>query len=73
MKDLFSREDRIRTPIKGLRAKLRIALKANGVTAKFRTDHLRNGTLLVISKEDIILPFDEFNGYKLKTHKLTSN
>lgn len=37
----------VRTPIKGLRLKLRTALRAAGVTGKFGTDVMRNGSLRV--------------------------
>ena len=67
----FPRETRARTPIRGLRTKLRIALKQSGINDKFRTDHLRNNTLVVISKNDIKLPFTEFEGYVVKVIKST--
>jgi len=45
----FSASSRIRTPIKGLRQKVRTAIRATGVTAKFQTDILRDGRIVVIS------------------------
>ena len=65
MEDFSSREDRVRTPVKGLRQRLRVALKAAGVTQKFRTDHLRKDVLVVMSKKRIKLPFDVFEGMPL--------
>ncbi len=41
-------ESRVRTPVKGLRTKLRTMLRAVGVTGKFRTDVHRDGRLFVI-------------------------
>ena len=68
--DFASRERRIREPVKGLRQRLRIALKAAGITQKFRTDHGRNfegrfpgkggDFLIVIAAEHFRLPFDTF-------------
>jgi hypothetical protein len=76
MRDYTSRESRVRTPVKGLRQRLRIALRAAGVTAKFRTDHVRrhephltNGSLIVMSKEAIALPFHTFEGYTVYAYK----
>lgn len=66
MNDLGSREDRVRTPVSGLRQKLRVALKSSGVTAKFRTDHTRRGELMVLSKKAIKLPFDAFEGLPVR-------
>lgn len=66
MKDFGSREDRVRTPVSGLRQRLRVALKAAGVTAKFRTDHTRKNVLLVMSKVAITLPFTAFEGYEVR-------
>jgi len=61
----YSIERRARTPTKGLRCKLRMAIKRSGITAKFSTDELRNGTLLVKSKELIRIPFSHFEGRKV--------
>lgn len=73
MKDFASRERRVRTPVKGLRQRLRIALRAAGVQQKFRTDHGRSfegrfygkagGFLIVMSKEYIKLPFETFDEF----------
>lgn len=69
VKDLYSVEDRVRTPVKGLRVKLRTALRAAGVVGKFRTDHLRSHgqgeTLVVLSNPMMVLPFDTFQGIKV--------
>lgn len=72
MRDFAPREQRVRTPVKGLRQRLRVALKAAGVTQKFRTDHGRNfegrfpgkggDFLIVLSKEYFKLPFGTFDG-----------
>jgi len=59
-------DSRARTPVKGLRARLRTALRAAGIVEKFRTDLHRNGTLYIISKHTIQLPFDTFEEYPLK-------
>lgn len=70
MRDYGSREQRVRTPVKGLRQRLRVALRAAGVRGRFRTDHMRRheshhicGSLLVLSKKHIVLPFHTFEGY----------
>jgi hypothetical protein len=47
-------QQRIRTPIKGLRQKVRIALREAGVTGKLTTDVLRNGDIVVASEHDSI-------------------
>ena len=59
-------EDRARNPVKGLRARFRKALIDAGVKAKFRTDERRDGTLVVVSKQDITLPFDNYEGYRVR-------
>ncbi|PPD55560.1 MAG: hypothetical protein CTY12_00860 [Methylotenera sp.] len=59
-------ENRARTPTKGLRVRLRKALREAGVTAKFRTDERRNGSLVVLSKEKIVLPFELFERYRVR-------
>lgn len=66
--EYFEVETRARKPIKGLRVKLRTALRAAGVKDKFRTDLLRSGVLAVISKAKITLPFEEFEGHKVKLY-----
>jgi len=66
MKDFSSREDRVRTPVKGLRQRLRVAVRAAGVMEKFRTDHTRKNLLLIMSKEAISLPFTTFEGHEVR-------
>lgn len=62
-------DNRARTPVKGLRARFRTELRNAGVAGKFRTDLHRNGTLYIISKHDIQVPFTTFNGYPIKVVK----
>lgn len=68
MQDFASQEQRIRTPVKGLRQRLRVALRTAGVTAKFRTDHGRSFMgyggpfLIVMTKEYFKIPIDKFEG-----------
>lgn len=66
MRDFGAREDRARDPVRGLRQRLRVALRAAGVTAKFRTDHLRTGDLVVMAHEPLTLPFSQFEGRTVK-------
>lgn len=78
MKDFGSFEDRVRQPVRGLRQRLRVALRAAGFMAKFRTDHARNGTLLVMIRAQqgpdgvlvpgpvMPLPLCEFEGHPVK-------
>lgn len=66
MRDFGAREDRVRDPIRGLRQRLRVALRDAGVTAKFRTDHLRTGDLIVMVREPFKLPFSQFEGRTVK-------
>jgi len=68
MRDFASREDRIRTPVKGLRQRLRVALRKAGVHGKFRTDHGRTfegrlGQFLIVMSRDpnFKLPFHTFD------------
>jgi hypothetical protein len=51
-----------RTPTKGLRQKLRIELRRLGVKGRFRTDELRNGSLMVEGDGLGPLPIEEFEG-----------
>lgn len=52
---------RARTPVDGLRQRLRIALRAAGVDGKFKTDLLRDGSLIVRTPEALAAqPFDRF-------------
>lgn len=60
-------ENRARTPTKGLRARFRKALIDAGVTAKFRTDERRSdSSLVVLSKENIVMPFESFEKYRVR-------
>lgn len=54
---------RARSPVPGLRQRLRVALRAAGVKGKFSTDLVRNGSLIVRC-EDIWdePPIQEFEG-----------
>lgn len=61
-------ERRARNPTKGLRLRLRTALRAAGVTGKFRTDERRGGSLVVLGHNELItLPFTEFEGYPVRS------
>lgn len=54
----------VRQPTKGLRLRLRTALRAMGVTGKFGTDELRGKTLRV--KGDVSdKPISEFEGHQV--------
>ena len=66
--DFGNREDRRRVPTKGIRTRLRTLLKKMGVTFKYRTDEKRDGTLLVMCREEVILPITEFEGRKVKSY-----
>ena len=66
--DFGSREDRKNKPTKGLRCKLRTHLRSLGVIGKFRTDELKNGTLIV--KGLLEIPINEFEGRKVILYKL---
>ena len=76
MRDFGAVEDRVRTPVRGLRQRLRIALRAAGFKSKFRTDHLRHspeahiqGDALVVMVEKYEqLPFHEFEGRLVWLH-----
>lgn len=70
--DHGERGDRVRTPVKGLRQRLRIALKSAGVTAKFRTDHLRDDSLIVKSTEFLGQPLASFEGHHIRYTKTPS-
>lgn len=61
----FSVTSKIRTPIKGLRQKLRNAVRTAGITEKFSTEVLRDGRIAVISEKNIVIPFQEFEGRKV--------
>ena len=64
--DFGSRSDRARTPSKGIRVRLRTALRNAGIVDKFRTDEARDGTLLIIVNNPITLPFVEFEGRTIR-------
>lgn len=69
MKDFGSREDRARTPTKGLRQRLRVELKRLGFKHKFRTDELRHTNTLVVMTKDktcTSLPLKQFEGHEVK-------
>lgn len=59
-------DNRAHTPTKGIRVRLRTAIKAAGITQKFRTDEKRDLTLVVISKENLFLPFHSFEGRNVR-------
>jgi len=66
---MYSREDYFRTPSRGLRQRLRIALRRMGFIGKFKTVHLRRDAghnqpcLVVIARSgQTNLPFTEFDG-----------
>lgn len=65
MKDFGSHEDRIKNKVQGLRQKLRIELKNKGLIGTFRTDQLKDGTLMVISGVSQLCPINEFLGHKV--------
>ena len=52
--------------MKGVRCRLRMALRKAGLKGKFRTDETRKGELLVMAKMPIQLPFTEFEGKKVR-------
>jgi len=69
---MFPREDRIRTPVSGIRQRLRIALRHLGFPGKFKTVHLRRdgglnqSCLIVIAKSgQTELPMTEFEGMNI--------
>lgn len=60
---MSSQEERIRTPIRGIRQRLRLAVKASGFDGKFSTDLLRDGRLKIVIKSDVRpVLFNEFEG-----------
>lgn len=61
----FSITSKIRTPIKGLRQKLRNAVRSAGIIEKFATEVLRDGRMAVISEKEFTIPFQEFEGRKV--------
>jgi hypothetical protein len=70
VRDLFSREERARTPVKGIRLRLRTAVRKLGIREKFRTDVLRGNLtsdhrLAIITDTKFDLPFDSFEGMKI--------
>lgn len=72
VKDLFEVEDRMRTPIKGVRLRLRTEIRRLGIKDKFRTDILRphagdKGPILaIISKHEFPIPITEFEGMPIR-------
>jgi hypothetical protein len=56
----LSTGQRARAPTRGIRNKLRTHLRALGAIGKFRTDEMRDGTLVVIGECSILI--DEFEG-----------
>ncbi len=61
----LSLPEKVRNPIKGLRQKVRTALRQGGVTNKFGTDIMRNGNIVLFTKEIFDLPFKEYDGRKI--------
>jgi len=66
--DFGFRSDRARVPTKGLRQRLRLELKSLGYICKYRTDELRNGTLVVMGTNLPELPITEFDGRQIQLH-----
>ena len=69
---MFAREDRVRTPVSGIRQRLRIALRRLGFQGKFETAHLRRDggrdqpCLVVVAKSgQTELPLSEFDGLRV--------
>lgn len=67
----LSQEDKIRNPIKGLRAKLRTKLRQLGVTGKIETAHHRRKGLLVRCQELPNLP-EAFEDYPVNYETVQS-
>ena len=61
----LSQEDRVRNPVKGLRAQLRTALRKLGVSGKLETAHHRRLGLLVRCDTLPSLPLTVFKGYRV--------
>ncbi len=62
----LSIECRARKPTKGVRIRLRTLLNSLGVTAKYSTDEQRDGTLVVLARnEKIKVPLVEFEGRRV--------
>lgn len=62
----LSFDNRIRTPIRGLRTRFRTYIRSLGITEKFRTDLHRNGSLYIITKRGFSLPITEFENHPIK-------
>ena len=66
----LARDRRARTPTKGIRAKLRTALRKAGIVNKFRTDEDRRDNSIVVLTYDLTLQIPdelrEFEGRKVK-------
>ena len=65
MRDFGTIGDR-NTNGEGCRQRLRVALRALGVTQKFRTDLLKDGTLMVISAVALSTVLDKFEGHVVR-------
>lgn len=64
-----SQENRARKPTRGLRLRFRTMLRQCGVTGKFRTDELRNGSLIILAQGNEVIkpPFDMFEGRPVRS------
>lgn len=62
---MFSYTEQERTPTKGLRQKVRIALREAGVTEKFQINILRNKKIAVISAKVFSLPITKYESQEL--------
>lgn len=66
--DFGSIERRARKPTKGLRLRFRTKLRELGVTGKFRTDELRDGTLMILGAgQRIEAPITNFEGRNVRS------
>lgn len=66
--DFGSIERRARKPTKGIRLRLRTMLRQMGVTEKFRTDELRDGTLMILGAgKRIEPPITNFEGRNVRS------
>ena len=66
--DFGSIERRARKPTKGIRLRFRTMLRQMGVTGKFRTDELRNGTLMILGAgQRIEAPIATFEGRNVRS------
>lgn len=61
-------ERRARKPTKGIRLRFRTMLRQMGVTGKFRTDELRDGTLMILGAgHRIESPVATFEGRNIRS------